>query len=210
MSAVSDSERRRNIQKVVLCTAISIFIENRRRRLFKRKQIKRFWNFQFQFLTPLLSTHFESCYCFCVPANFCRILPDNSELLQWSLHLKSWRSDMWKKSADLQLNNAMTSQSTRDLGLESDVIHEFLSLPSPHPGTNGTNGTKVQASLIFCTMVQTVQIVSQTVQMVQIVFYHLYHGVLTTNFIATFIPFVPFVPQFCTICTVYTNSEYQP
>ena len=43
MSAVSDSERRRNIQKVVLCTAISIFIENRRRRLFKRKQIKRFW-----------------------------------------------------------------------------------------------------------------------------------------------------------------------
>ena len=35
--------KRRDVQKVVLCAAISVLIDNRRRRLYKLKQVKRFW-----------------------------------------------------------------------------------------------------------------------------------------------------------------------
>ena len=37
------SEKSRKIKKIVLLTAISVLIDQRRRRLYKKKQIKRFW-----------------------------------------------------------------------------------------------------------------------------------------------------------------------
>ena len=40
---VSDREKRRNIQRVVLYASIAICIDRRRKKLFKKKQIKRFW-----------------------------------------------------------------------------------------------------------------------------------------------------------------------
>ena len=36
-------ERRREIQRIVFLTAISVFIDQRKKRTFKKKQIKRFW-----------------------------------------------------------------------------------------------------------------------------------------------------------------------
>lgn len=43
MAPLSYNQKRRNVQKVVLCTVISMLIERRRRKIFKRKQMKRFW-----------------------------------------------------------------------------------------------------------------------------------------------------------------------
>ena len=39
----SYNEKRKRVQRIVLCAAISVLIDNRRRQLFKKKQVKRFW-----------------------------------------------------------------------------------------------------------------------------------------------------------------------
>ena len=39
----SYNEKRKRVQRIVLCAAISVLIDNRRGQLFKKKQVEHFW-----------------------------------------------------------------------------------------------------------------------------------------------------------------------